>query len=275
MKTNISRKKLVLGLIYGLVAGLAFSLFAWGIDAWLLARANATYYWINLIPGMLLCMLAGAIIGWLTIFFNKHSLALLLWGLLAVFFAWLVVWLPLTNAPNLLKWLDPGLAGWLDFSEVEYLSLYRLVGVVTIGLACIIGGLLEINLVEQAMLSAYGSSLGMALVVCATIFALVGSAADNLINVNLREPVQAVDRLIKFAADHAGQEVSKQEARKMHLSAARNISDLLQSERRLTLISYDESFGMVDILVDFEGTLVKCTAIYSQPTDCVPMEGTP
>jgi hypothetical protein len=275
LKTNISRKKLVLGLIYGLVAGLAFSLFAWGIDAWLLARANATYYWINLIPGMLLCMLAGGFIGWLTIYFNKHSLALLLWGLLAVFFAWLVVWLPLTNAPNLLKWLDPGLADWLNFSEVEYLSLYRLVGVVTIGLACIIGGLLEINLVEQAMLSAYGSSLGVALVVCATIFALVGSAADNLINVNLREPVQAVDKLIQFAADHAGQEVSKQEARKMHLSAARNIGDLLQSGRRLTLISYDESFGMVDILVDFEGRLVKCTAIYSQPTDCVPLEGTP
>lgn len=275
MKTSITRKKLVLGLVYGLVAGLAFSVFAWGVDAWSLARAHATYPLSKFIPGMLICIIAGGSAGFLTIYFKKHLIALILWGLLAVLLAWLVVWLPLSFSPGLVKWLNPGLEGWFNFPEVDYLYLYRLVGAVTIGLASMIGGLLEINLVDQAMLSPYASTFGVALVVCATIFSLVGSAADDLINVNLREPVQAIDELIHFAAENDGKEVDKTTARKMHLSAARNIVDQIHKDHRLTLIKYDENFGQVDVLVDFEGMMVKCTAIYSQPTDCFVLEGTP
>jgi hypothetical protein len=31
----------------------------------------------------------------------------------------------------------------------------------------------------------------------------------------------------------------------------------------------------MDILVDFQGSLVKCTTIYAQPTDCIRAAETP
>jgi len=275
MNNSVRRKKLLLGFFYGLVSGFAFAFMAWGIDAWLLARANASYFWIKIIPGLIICMLAGGLAGCLTIYFRNHLIAMLLWALLALLFSWLVVWLPLINTPSLLKLLNPNLVNLFKFSEVEYLYQYRLVGLITIGLAAIIGGLLEINLVDQATLSPYISAFGIALLVCLAIFGLAGSAADQLININLREPIRVIDELIQFAADNEGKEVPKQVARKMHLSAVNNIRELLQRNRQLILIGYDTGLGQVDILVDFEGSFVKCTTIYSQPTDCVSLNGTP
>ena len=275
MKNTAIRKKHLLGLLYGMASGFAFAILAWGVDAFRLAQAHVAYPWIKIVPGLIICLLAGGLAGWLTIYYCKHGLAFLLWALLALIFSWLVVWLPLVNEPNLIKILQPDLANLLKFSEVEYLYQYRIVGFISIGLASIIGGLLEINLVDQAMLSPYGTATGLMLLVCLVIFGLAGGAGDQLVNVNLREPIQAVDELIQFAADNQGKEVSKQVARSMHLSAVRNIEDLLQKPHKLILIGFDKNFGLVDVLVDFNGSYAKCTAIYAQPTDCVPLTEAP
>ncbi len=275
MSINVRRKKLRLGLIYGIVAGLSFAIFAWGVDAWLLARANAVFFWVKFIPGLIICVVAGGIVGWLTIRFENHGIALLLWGLLAVLYSWLVVLIPLSGAPYQINLLDPGLARWFDFSPIEHLVQFRVVGFIIIGLVAIICGLLEINLVNQALLSSYKSAAIMAMLVCIFLFGLVGSATDQMINTNLREPVQVINSLIQFAADNEGVEVPRETARQMHLSAVRQITEVIQKPRQLTLIGYDGNFGIVDTLVDFDGTLVKCTTVFAQPTDCIILTSNP
>ena len=67
MNTETRRKKLVAGLFYGLAAGFAFALFTWGIDAYKLAQANGAFYWVRFVPGLLICLIAGALVGWLTV----------------------------------------------------------------------------------------------------------------------------------------------------------------------------------------------------------------
>jgi hypothetical protein len=268
MNNSVKRKKLSMGLIYGLVAGSAFALFAFGIDAFQLFRANAIYPWLKFIPAFLACLAAGGLVGLLTMAFENHKMALLLWGLFALFCSWLVVWLPFSGSQYFLDRIDPGLAQYFNFKAVQDLYQYRLVSLATLGLAAIISGLLEINLVQQASTSSNYSSILAAVLVCTFLFALAGSATDQAINTNLREPVQVINEMLQFARENQGKEVSKQVARSMHLSAARNLGDLIQKDRRLALVSYDQGLGMVDVLVNFEGTLVKCSAIYSQPTDC-------
>lgn len=262
-------KKLRLGLIYGLLAGLAFALFAWGIDALLLARANVTFFWVKFLPALLICVLIGGTVGWLTALFDKHGLAILLWGLLAVLYSWLVVWIPITAYPIIIKILNPSLARWFDFSLIQDLAQFRYVGLVVVGFAAMIAGLLEINLIHQALLSPYLFGTITMMLVSVILFGLAGSGTDQLINRNFREPAQVINNLIQFAVDNQGVDVPKTVAWKMHLSAADQLAGIIQNPRKLTLISYDETLGTMNILVDFQGAKAKCTTIYVQPTDCV------
>jgi hypothetical protein len=268
MNVFVHRKKLRLGLLYGLVAGLAFSIFAWGVDSWLLAQANYTFYYVKLIPGGIICVLAGALTGWLTIVVHKHGFAIILWGSLALLYTWLAVWLPISGQSAIVKLLNSSLAQWFKFSPVDKLNQFIVLSAVIIGLAAVMVGLLEINLVEQALLSSYASGSVFIFVVCFLLFGLAGSAIDHMINSSLREPVQVINSLLQFAQENFGLEVPSAAAREMHLSATRQLGDLVQKPRRLTLIGFDKSLGTVDMLVDFMGTPAKCTTIYSQPIDC-------
>jgi len=275
MSINVRWKKLRLGLVYGMVAGLACAVFAWGVDAFLLARANDLYFWVKFLPGLVVSILVGGMAGWLTIYLQKHAFAFLFWGLLAGLYTWLVIWLPFSATPRLISLINPALAGLIRFNTVQDVGQFKLVSLLIIGLVAVIGGLLEINLIDQAILSPYPSSSIAIFAVCVILFGLAGSATDHMINANLREPVQIVNTLLQFARDHAGEQVPKETARKMHLSATYRLGDLIQKSRRLTLIALDENLVMMDVLVDFEGTRAKCSTIFSQPTDCIILTSNP
>lgn len=275
MKAERKNNKPLIGLLYGAVSGLAFAIFAWGIDAWLLAQANAAFFWAKFLPGLIICILAASLTGWLTIRIDRHGAALLLWGLLALLFSWLVTWLPLDVTPGLIRLFDPGLARWLEYSPVDSILQFRAVALVVAGFAAIISGVLEINLVENAHNSPTGLATGIIILVCVFLFGLAGSASDQLLNMDLRQPILAIDHLLQFAADHQGEEVPPDTARKIHLSAVTGLQDLLQKPRQLTLISFDPALGMMDILINFDGTQVRCTAIHAQPTYCVRLTEAP
>ena len=275
MSNNVHRKKIHLGLFYGIAAGLAFAIFAWGIDAVMLAIANGIYSWVKLIPGLILCVVVGGLAGWLTILINKHGFAILIWFLLAVLFSWFVVWLPFSGVPRIITLFDSSLSELIKFSSVQDIGQFRFVSLLIIGLVSVICGLLELNLVDQAILSPYLSGTVAPLLVCIILFGLAGSATDHMINTNLREPVQIINNLLQFAQDNVGVEVPKTKARQMHLSATNQLGTLIQKSRRLELISIDQNLVMMDVLVDFEGTKVKCSTIFSQPTDCIILTSNP
>ncbi len=275
MSISVHRKKLRLGLLYGLIAGLAFALLAWGVDAFQLAQANAAYFWVKIIPGLAISLVAGSLVGWLTIQFGNHLLAILMWGLLAGLFTWLAVWLPITGSAKIIGWIDPQITHWFDFSKVQDVGQINLISLLVVGILALIAGLLEINLVDQATLSPYIIGRMGALVVCAILLGLGGSAIDHMVNTNFRDPVLEVNSLLQFAQENAGVDVPKATARAMHLSSARNLGSLLQEPRRLFLAGYNQDLGMMDVLVDFNGTPVKCATIYSQPTDCVILSSNP
>jgi hypothetical protein len=269
MSNIVKQKKLRLGFVYGIVAGLTFSVFTWGLDAVLLARAHDLYYWIKFVPGVIISLLVGGTAGGLTVSIRKHGFAFLIWGLTALLLSWLAIWLPLTGSPIFVKLINPGISSLISYPAVQDIGQFRLISLLAIGLAALICGLLELNLIDQAILSPYISGSVLALLVCFILFGIAGSAVDHLINTNLREPVQVIDTLLQFAQDNVGRDVPKTKAREMHLSATNQLGTLVQKSRRLTLISIDEDLLTMGVLVDFEGTKVKCTTIFSQPTDCI------
>jgi len=262
-------------MLYGMVAGLAFSLFAWGIDAVLLASSHGALPWVKFLPGLIICLLSGSLVGWLTIRFESHLLALGLWVSLAVFFSRLIIWVPLKISPLFIQLLDSDLGAYLKYpyySSLNQNAWFSFAAIIIVALIC---GLLEINLVEQALFSSGTFAVAVPLILCFFGFALVGKTGDSLLNQQIREPVLAVDNLLQFALENIDQEVPGDVARSMHLGATNTIKDYLPLERRVIMSNFDESIGQVDVLVDFSGIWVKCTAIYNQVTYCKPAVNSP
>lgn len=64
-RPDVIRLKRRFGIMYGMVAGLAFAAASWGIDGYLINKANAFYPWMKFIIVAVICMAAGGLAGWL------------------------------------------------------------------------------------------------------------------------------------------------------------------------------------------------------------------
>ncbi|MFZ3071369.1 MAG: hypothetical protein WA110_09660 [Anaerolineaceae bacterium] len=271
MTAQFNRKQQRLGLIYGLVAGVVFAFTAWGIDAIKLSNAHIAYPFMKFLPGLIICVLTGCLVGWASIRIGKTWVALLLWLLFAVLLVWLMIYLPIKGNAALIKQFQPNLSGFIEYPMVANVEQFRIIGMIALGLPCLLCGFFESHLVDQALASSSSMGTITMILVCALLMSGAGFGADDLINKHFREPVQVLDQLFEFALKNDGKEVEKTIARRMHLSVVEDLADLLHNPRQLTLIAYDSMLGQVDILVNFGGSWVRCTAIYSQPTRCDPV----
>jgi hypothetical protein len=142
------------------------------------------------------------------------------------------------------------------------------IGFVVIALISLLCALLENLLIEQALFSASSFSVIVPIVISFVFFCLAGNTIDGLYNKQIREPIVTVDKLIQFAVDNSGKEISVETSRAMHLAAVNSIKELLPLERTLILSNYDQMLGQIDVLVKFNGSWVKCTTVYNQVTFC-------
>ena len=256
-------------------AGLAFAVFAWGMDAVKLAQANGAYYWVKFVPGLVLCLVSGGLAGWLTVRLQNTFISVLLWIVLALLFSRLMFWLSIRLAPRIISLFDGALGNFLKYPHFKSLDQNYWFGFASIVIVAIICGMLENILIDQATFSSGRFALVVPLVVCMMGFGLAGGSADALANKPFREPIQKVDELLQFAYDNAGKEVPSDVVRKMRLGAVSTIEGYLSRDRTLILSNFDNAMGQIDILVNFSGRWVKCTTIYSQITMCKPALETP
>ena len=268
MKTNLTKKKQFVGLLFGLAAGLGFGLFAWGLDAILLSSSNGVHAWVKFWPGVFISMAAGALVGWLSMVIQKTLISILLWLGFGLLLSWLVFWLPYKAAPDLIGLVNENLGKYLDYPFYKDFLQIQWFGFVVIALVAIICAVMQQNIIEQAFFATGKLSLAMPLVVSFALFCLVGSVIDGMNNRHVREPLQAVNDLIQFSLDNQGNEISPEVSRKMHLAALTPVEKYLSRDRSLILSNYDQSFGQVDILIDFDGYWIVCQVIYNQVTFC-------
>lgn len=268
MNAQFSFKKQRMGWLYGTVAGLAFSIFAWGVDGLLLSFAHTAHPMLKFIPGMLICALAGGFVGWLTIRIERWWASLFLWASFACLLVWLTLWLPLKGLPAFLAYLEPKIADMLYFPTIVSEYQFKIVGLIVIGSICLICGLMEIHLIDQSLLSTAMISLVSPIIISMILFAVAGNSADEMLNRQFREPVQVMDRLIQYAEDSQGIDISPIVARQKRLTVVKSLNGLINRPRRLILIAFDRTMGQMDILVDFDGKWARCSVIYNQPAVC-------
>lgn len=268
MKPEVSKRKQIAGLLFGLAAGLAFAVFAWGVDAFLLARAHGTFAWVKFIPGLLICLLVGSLVGWLSVLIQRVWISLLLWIGQALLFAHLLMWLPLKVTPAIIRLFNPALGDFLKYPYYPELKQNLWVAFAILAFASLIIAVLENVLIEQAISSSGNYAVLVPITVALLAFGLVGGTGDSVLNRHLREPLVKVDKLVQFALDNQGKEISPDVAHDMRIAALNPVIELVTDQRKVILSNFDQYLGQVDVLVDFDGEWVKCTTIYSQVTNC-------
>jgi hypothetical protein len=267
-RSDVMRAKHMYGIWYGVALGLAFSIFAWGWDAYLLSQINALAPWLKFIGGVIPCVIIGGLAGALSARLDKSFLAIVIWVTTALIFAWLTVALPLQISPRLLAMAEPGIEGLLHYEYYREFSTRIGVAFGWIMIFMFISGLLQLPLSESAVFST--SLLGKIspMLVSLLLMGIAGTIVDGLNNELLRNPVAEMDATIQFFVDNKGNDIDPQLSRRMHQGSLRAVNDLVTVDRSLIVSGYNEYLEEVDVLIKFEDAWVQCLVLYNQPTNC-------
>jgi hypothetical protein len=267
-RPDVIRAKHVYGIWFGVVLGLTFSLFAWGLDAYALSQMNGLFPWLKFLGGVISCTLLGALTGWLAARLGKPLVALLLWGATATVFAWLTVSLPLQITPRILSLADPGLKDLLNYTYYEAFASRLAVAYVWLAIFISLAGLLQIPLSDSAVFSTSLFGKVAPMLVTLILMAICGTIVDSLNNELLRSPIDTVDTTIQFILENRGREIDGLEARRRHLGALRTVNDLITPERKFIVSGYDQFLEQVQVLARFEKAWVECELIANQLIIC-------
>jgi hypothetical protein len=271
--TNLSSRPEVVrgrnfyGFFYGAAVALAFAAWTWLPDGIQLANANAMQPWIKLIIGLIVCVPAGGIAGWLAMRFDRGWASLLVWLVAALVFAWMSVSLPFLYGP---QWTISSNAVPTQLPATIYEDLLTRLQVAFVWVAIFvsIAGLLELPMGESAVFSTSVLGKLWPSLVCAALMGVAGFMVDGLTNQPLRDPILLANKTIQFVVDHYGQDIDPATSREMHLAGLRTIDDVITLPRQLVIGEYDRMLGEIHVLVRFGGQWVDCLTVYNQMSNC-------
>ena len=268
-RPDVIRSKRIFGMLYGIMAGITFACASWGWDAYLLSRFHGYLPWFNLIVGMILCAAVGGILGWLTARTQSSLLGLVFWFIAAIFFAWLVVSLPLQIAPYIVSKINPQLGALLDYSKnIEFIFRFG-VALAWIVPFALIMGITQLPITEPAVFSTSVLGKLKPFLFCMIVMGISGFVSDNLINEHFRSAIMGIDSTIQFVVDNKGNSnIDPALSRKMHARALSTVEEYVKDARHLFVGEYDEYLGEIHVMVNFDGTWVDCDVIYNQPSNC-------
>jgi hypothetical protein len=267
------REKEQAGLRLGLLAGAAFVFAAWGLDALGLAQAHGWWPWLKLalggLPAILLCGLAG----WLSMKSERRLAGVLAWAVLGMLMGWVAGRLPYDGVPAALRVLDPGLASMIAYNFGSGPLTRAWLAALGAGGAFLLAGALYGSAIEASRFATAPLGRWLSFGVCAILFMTAGFAVDVMVNQPLREPIVVLDSVAQYRLDHLNTPASSAVARDMHLAVFNPVRDLLSRPRRLIVAGNDDVIQLVTVLIDFDGSLARCTVTIGQPGFCELLAG--
>jgi hypothetical protein len=263
-----TKTRQLLGLSYGLIAGLAFTITAWGVDAFQLGRSSADFFWLKLVVGGLAALVLGGLVGWLGEKIDNGLITFILWLATAYILARLANQLPFTFTSKFIGILDPSFQGQVLYPYPSNVDRRMIIVYIVTLLTCGLGGALQSFLVDSALGAATTFARWLTIVVCVPFFLLAGNAIDN-INNPLREPVMATHGVIQLARANQGKPIDDKMAADLGLRSVMAIQSLLSRPYRLVLGTYDQEYlDSYSVYVDFNGEWATCSALVDRLSNC-------
>lgn len=271
IRKDILKSKHRFGMVFGIVAGLAFAAATWGGDAMIMSRIHAYQPWLKLLVGALVCAPVGGLSGWLSARLDKPLFSVLFWLAAAAAFAWLSTINSFRIFPSLIVQINPEFSSFINYTIYQNLATRTVLAYMWTGIFGILLGVLQLPLSEAAVFSAtYGSKL-IPLLVGTLVMVLCGAIVDNLNNEPFRSPVVAINRVVDFAIKTQGQEIDPKLAREMRRSTVRPIENWLDRPYYFIVGSFDRELGQIHVFANFGGEWADCTVVYNQPSLCRPV----
>jgi hypothetical protein len=177
------------GLVFGALAGLGYGLALWGLNVWVFWNASAEAAWPVALAGILLSVGVGAFAGWLAARRDNAFLTFLIWLGVGVIFSWLALQTNFRWVNQAVELLHPELRGLHVFPLEHFISLFRWVLFIIIGLLTGMAGVFQLFLVESAINADMGLGKVFVIVLNVVLFAVVGMVTDYICQRPLREPV--------------------------------------------------------------------------------------
>jgi hypothetical protein len=253
------------------IAGLTFAVASWGRDGYMLNAAHAYFPWVMLITGSIFCAVVGGITGWLTAQSESSLLGFVFWLISSIFFAWIMVTLPLQINPFIVSKLDPQLGALLNYEKgMEFVFRFG-VSLAWVLPFMLIVGVTQLPITEPAVFSTSIFGKIAPLFFCIVVMSISGVITDSLINSHFRASIASLDNAIQFVLDNKNNEnVDKVLAREVHARSLSTVGEYVQESRYLFVGSYDELLGEIHVLVKFadQDPWIDCNVLYSQPVSC-------
>jgi hypothetical protein len=268
-RPEIVRLKRKFGMLYGMIAALAFAVASWAWDGYMLSNSHAYFPWTMLITGMIFCAVIGGIVGWLTARSDSSLFGVVFWFIAALFFAWIMVALPLKINPFIVSKLDPQLGALLNYEKGMEFTFRFGISLAWVLPFTLIVGVTQLPISEPAVFSTSIFGKIIPLLFCIVVMSIGGVITDNLINSHFRDGIAALDNTIQFVLDNKDNEnVDKALSRQVHARSLTTVEEYIQESRHLFVSSFDSSLGELHILVKSGDQWIDCLVLYSQPVLC-------
>lgn len=264
-----------LGLLNGVLIGLALALGAWGWNA-LAARGTLSPLWYgSLLLGLVVTVAVSALAGWLAAVSGKASFSLLIWCGASLASTWVIGHLAYEGS-TLLAWLlDKRFWGLPIYPYIPAALVRQVMAGFFVVLLLSALGLFQPYRLEglSGTLTADRRLTGRAWFLLLLPLPLVlgcGIIADNLINQPLRSSVAVVDEVLRVGRAYEGDLFQLGLERGINYNAVAGIRDRMSSDYTLSIGEIDlGAAAMVFVVVHFDNaTWLNCRVVAEQLSHC-------
>lgn len=264
-----------LGLINGLLIGLALGLGAWGLEALRVSRLPLPLYLPTLLLGLLTLALLGAFTGWLTARLANTAVAVVLWLLMGVAAVLMMGYLPYYGR-SLMVWLaDPRFFGRVTFpfisgGTVSGLILGGLLILIILGLLGLLQGYRLENMTGEAQRKrTLGARAWIALLLPLPLVFLAALATYSMLSNPAATAAQTVNRAMLRAQTFEGDLRDLGDEGGIDYAALRPVQDQIAGPFTLGIAEVNPSTSTVIIVANFDsGAWVYCRVIADQLSFC-------
>ena len=265
-KKKLDQLRKNFNLLIGALGGLAYVVFAWGVDGFLLQQHNGSMPWLKLALGLPAVLLIFLIASSISTRSNNLIMHALTWMSAATILSFIISFLSFQGMEFAWKTFYPDHAGQISYTLLETIRGRLFVIIVMSNILFFIGGMLVESASEAMIKSAGLIGWVLPILFCLSFFGGAGYVADANFNFQLRDQIIAVNEQISAAAKVNSSQLTERQERLIRRFTKLNVQ--LDGPHRLFVGSFDESFTQSVILIDFDGIWASCTSINGVVGNC-------
>lgn len=269
------RLTLRLGLLNGLLIGLALALGVWVLDAIFLVTGPVRLGSASLLLGILALGILGGLGGWLAAWVGRGWVGGLIWLVIAILMVWVIGHVPYEGR-SLLIWVVDRRSWGLPvypFSDAAQTGMW-LAGFFILLLLGLLGLIQPYRLEGVASETEAGGRLGarawFILLLPLPLVLAVGFFADSMLNGPLRVAPQLVHEVIRTGRDYSGDLFAFSLEEGTNYNAIAGLQDQMEGDYSLSLGTIDLGAAeTVHVVANFEnGAWINCRVVMDQVALC-------